>query len=328
MDRRGRELREIEAGSGSSRVLPASVPSNIAKWRSGRARLRRPKSETLPTHLPKAQKRRRDVPLPLVLAKRLRSVRIGLGIVTASAIALGLGLTTEGGQTVRAGLARLPDKDAVARFMGFGLDQVGVTGQRFTFDGDIFDALDLASAKSAASFDTQAVKSRIERLPWVATAEITRGFPGRLDIRISERQPFAVWRRGGSDYLVDKTGRVLGAAATGAQPGLPRISGEGAANEAASLLALVESYPDIARRLVEAERVGERRWTLKLSGGVVLNLPASQDAAALNMLTADAGLKRIVAGENSIVDLRAPGRVTVRNATDSPAARGCDGKST
>ena len=68
-------------------------------------------------------------------------------------------------------------------------------------------------------------------------------------------------------------------------PDLPLISGEGAAAEAEGLLALVARYPGIARRLEEAERVAERRWTLKLSRAVTLVLPADREAAVLEEIT-------------------------------------------
>ena len=178
MDRRGRELRVdrgrfgIVAGAASIRTLEhCQVDEPHAPGCAGRNPRR------CPPIFPKRRSAGETFRSRSCSQNGCGPFASACGIVTASAIALGLGLTTEGGQTVRAGLARLPDKDAIARFMGFGSTRSRSRAQRFTFDGDIFDALDLANAKSAASFDTQAVKSRIERLPWVATAEIHAWLP-------------------------------------------------------------------------------------------------------------------------------------------------------
>ena len=39
---------------------------------------------------------------------------------------------------------------------GFGIDQVSVTGQHYTADTDIFDALDLPNVRTFAAFDSDA----------------------------------------------------------------------------------------------------------------------------------------------------------------------------
>ena len=201
--------------------------------------------------------------------------------------------------------------ERLAELAGFGLTQASVSGQRFTSDSDIYDALDFARARTLLSFDTRAAQKRIETLPWVAHASIDRVFPDRLDVRIAERAPFAVWRIDGSERLIDRTGRVLGAAPANAAPALPRIAGAGASTQAAALLDLLAGYPSLSCQLALAERVGRRRWTLRLASGLAIALPADGEADALRRAVAlvEAGFD---AGEE--IDLRVPGRVLLREA--------------
>ncbi len=203
--------------------------------------------------------------------------------------------------------------DGVARLAGFGIDMVVLTGHRFTADSDIFDALDLPNARSLMSFDTEGVRRRLERLPWILSAELTRVFPDRLDVRVSERKAFAVWMRDGHAQLIDKTGRVLSAVNRADGLDLPKVSGEGAPQEAQPLLTLLARCPDIWARLEVAERVAGRRWTLHLSRGIAVHLPADREAAVLETLTAGGGLANILDTGNRIVDLRASGRVAIRD---------------
>ena len=122
---------------------------------------------------------------------------------------------------------------------GYGLTQVSLTGHRLTPDSDIFDAIDLASAPTMLSFDSRATRKRESRpCPGSSKASIERVFPDRLEVHITERTPFAVWRLGGRHYLIDKTGRVLATVPPNTAPALPRVAGEGAAAEAAALFAL------------------------------------------------------------------------------------------
>jgi cell division protein FtsQ len=221
--------------------------------------------------------------------------------------------------------ALLPPSDVLARSLGLGIDEVSLTGHHFAFDGDVFDALDLPNVRTFAGLDARAAKARIERLPWVATAEITRVYPNRLAVRVSERMPFAVWTRGNRRYLIDATGRVLSAADERALPALPRVAGEGAAAEAKALFDLLDRYPAVRSRLSEAERVGERRWNLKLERQITLKLPSDGEARILDELARDSELQRLASEANSTLDFRARGRVAVRREAELPSAPAAPG---
>lgn len=196
--------------------------------------------------------------------------------------------------------------------VGLDLQQVSLSGYRFTPDGDIFDAIDLVSARTLLTFDSRAAQERIERLPWVERASIERVLPDRLEVRIAERSAFAVWTLGPRQFLVDKTGRVLGPALQAISPTLTRIAGEGAAEQAAPLLALLIGHPEILHRLELAERVGRRRWRLHLDGGGVIELPAVGAAEALARIAPAGGGLQTGA---KVVDLRVAGRTLVREAS-------------
>lgn len=227
----------------------------------------------------------------------------------ALALVAGLGI---GAVEEAARLSGTPELERLARFAGFGIDEVTLEGYRMSFDSEIFEALDLANVKTFAALDPAAVKARIERLPWIDTAELSRVYPGRLEVRVTERTPYALWTRGDRRYLIDKTGRVLAAVSGESLPDLPRFAGEGAAAEAASLIETVSRYPEIAGRLAEAERVSERRWTLRLNNGATLVLPADNEVGALQELSRDPELLAVVTAGGRQLDFRGPGRVAIR----------------
>src|SRR6185295_3331587 len=149
----------------------------------------------------------------------------------------------------------------------------------------------------------------IERLPWVERASIERIVPDRLEIRIVERAAFAVWQAEGRTFLIDKSGRVLTAIAADAMPALPRVAGEGAPAETAALFSLLARHPDLLAQVKLAERVGGRRWTLRLADGSSIALPASGEKQALGRAVAlgKAGIARM-----SDLDLRVEGRALSR----------------
>jgi cell division protein FtsQ len=231
--------------------------------------------------------------------------------------ALVFSILTDGGKQTRAVATFLPSTDELLYWMGLRVEQVALSGQRFTADADVFDAMDLLNTGSLVTFDAAGARERIEKLPWVSTAAISRIFPGSLDVRITERQPSALWINEGREYLVDGSGRVLSALKKGTKVRLPRFSGAGAPEQAQVLLDLIVRFPRIAERFELAERVGERRWTLHLKGGVLVHLGADREAVAFAALSSPAELGKLVETPNAIIDLRTRGRVTVRVAPPS-----------
>lgn len=71
--------------------------------------------------------------------------------------------------------------------------------------------------RSLLTLDEEAAAQRVEGLPWVRDATVQRWWPRTLAVRVVERQPAAVWVKGGETYLVDEEGRVLD---RGTGPGL------------------------------------------------------------------------------------------------------------
>jgi cell division protein FtsQ len=195
-----------------------------------------------------------------------------------------------------------------AQLAGVGLDQVALLGHRYTADNDIFEAIDLKRARSMLSFDPQRARSRLAELPWVEEASIERVFPDRLEVRIRERTPVAVWSRGERSFLIDKQGRTLASVPADVMPQLPRLSGEGAAAAAAELFALMARFPEVRARMASAERMGGRRWTLRLMGGGAVHLPVTGEAEAL----AEAARLLAKGFERAEIDVRAPARAIVR----------------
>jgi cell division protein FtsQ len=211
------------------------------------------------------------------------------------------------------------DRAVVA--LGYGIAQVEITGHQFTTDSAIHDTLDLANTGSLLRFDSAAARGRIERLAWIDTARVTRVFPDRLQIAVTERKPFARWRRGTQEYLVDRTGRMLTAIRAGAAAHLPLVAGEGAAEVAEPLFTLLERYPEILARLDTAERIDGRRWTLRLETGPDLHLPADGEAQALARIAGAGVLLSASAITAASIDARAAGRMIVGRKPTRTASR-------
>lgn len=133
-----------------------------------------------------------------------------------------------------------------------------------------------------------AVATRVEALPWVDRAYVTRDWPDTLTIRVTERTPVAVVAEAGRWALVDGSGRVL-ATEPSAPPGLVELTspavagGPGATldDSASPGLEVAASLPPVLSARVRAVTVDQRgSVTLELGAGVTAVLGPATDLSA------------------------------------------------
>jgi cell division protein FtsQ len=194
---------------------------------------------------------------------------------------------------------------------GIGVDEIHVTGHRYTIDNDIFAALELGARTSLLRYSPEAARRRVEALSWVKRATVSRVLPNSVEVRIVERTPMAVWLNGNGASLVDAEGRELARVPPSTLEGLPRISGVGAPEAVASLVAVLGAYPALKARVLVSERVGQRRWSLALDNGSRIDLPAEGESAAIDRLMNLADSAGLLSEPGRIVDLRIEDRIAV-----------------
>ncbi len=139
---------------------------------------------------------------------------------------------------------------------------------------------------SLLTADLSAAESRIEDLPMVKAATVTRAWPQTVRIAIVERTPWAVWQAGSRAYTVDEEGVVL---VGDAPDGAPVISVLGAdvrlepgqiVDQDAVALArsLTERVPaELALNVATFEWSGDRGLTITTDSGYSVVLGDSQD---------------------------------------------------
>lgn len=195
---------------------------------------------------------------------------------------------------------------------GFGLRDVTVQGRYNTGRGELRSVLQARIGESIFKIDLEATRERIESLPWVETAAVTRILPDVVHIEIREREAFALWKKGKKTALIDKSGTVIKTGNLKKYRTLPFVQGKQSELTAARLFDMLAAYPVIQSRMVGAERISDRRWTVFLDHGGSIHLPAENVRQALNLLMDMERDKRILGMQGRIIDLRLPDRVVLR----------------
>jgi cell division protein FtsQ len=254
---------------------------------------------------------------------RLRCALITTGFVTAIVGAVGLGgwyLTSSGWVSAQLEAANTAFMNATAS-AGLRVQDVVLTGRTRANAEEILSALNLQRGSPIFSVDIDEARERIESLGWIASAEIARRLPDVIFVRVVERKPLAVWQHDGKSALVARDGEIIQRSGLDAFGDFPLIVGEGAPERAAQLLDLLNVYPAVARATESAVRVSDRRWNLRLTGGIDVRLPEKNIAIALDRLEEFQREHSLFDRDVIAVDLRVPDRLIFRVNPNTVKAR-------
>lgn len=96
----------------------------------------------------------------------------------------------------------------VAASDGFRIERVVVVGSQLVPPADIESAA-AVTGLNIFWVKEEEVGHRLQAITAVQSARARAVLPDRLEVRIVERTPVAVWQNGGVSYLVDAEGRIL-----------------------------------------------------------------------------------------------------------------------
>lgn len=213
---------------------------------------------------------------------------------------------------------------------GFSVQDVLVEGRKRTDPTLILAILEVERGSPILALDPEDVRLRLEALPWVAEASVERRLPSQLYVRLAERSPLALWQIGGEISVIDLSGTVIRGVEPRSFARLPLVVGKGAPKKTAALLAMLKKTPQLGGLVTAAVRVGERRWNLRLKGGIEVHLPEEQQEEAWTRLVDLQNRHDLLARDVATIDMRLPGRLLVRSSSGKEIKKrpGKNGQST
>ncbi len=269
----------------------------------GKVPVRRNKAEAAPSRPSRLRlwlRRRRGMLRPTGLALGAGGVLVAAALATMAADPYGR-------------ITALWDEAAeIAGGAGLTVQEVTLEGSRNTPPDLVLEALNIRRGDPILGFDPQVAKERLELIAWVNDAHVERHLNGTIRVRITERQPFAIWQRDGRFSVIDEKGEVVANENVGAFGRLPLIVGTGANRMAAPMVALLRSVPEVQDRTHALVRVAERRWNLRLRNGTDVLLPDGQEASALARLAELQQKQGLLDRPLASIDLRLPDKLVLR----------------
>jgi cell division protein FtsQ len=212
-------------------------------------------------------------------------------------------------------------RDQAANAAGFRIVAISLTGPKEVSREEVLTIAGVTGHASLLFLDAEAARTRLMANPWIADAAVLKLYPDRLQISVTERQAFALWQKDGTVNVIAADGTVLEPFVEDRYRGLPLLVGKGAERAGHDFLAVIDHYPDIGAALRASVFVAERRWNLRLEGGVDVRLPETNVEQALDRLVSLDREKKLLSRDIVMVDLRLPDRVTVRLSEAAAQAR-------
>jgi cell division protein FtsQ len=195
---------------------------------------------------------------------------------------------------------------------------VQVDGVRTLTATEVRDAAGLRTGTPLLRVDVDAAAARVGRLPQVSAVQVSRGWPDRVVVTVTERVPVAVVDRSGEQWLVD-AGGVLFETVTGNPPRgvVPLDVGSPGPHDPATsaALAAVAALPPSVRPSVRGvHATTDQDVTLTLTDGTTVawgdGTQGRAKAAALAALRDQ--IRRGALDRARTIDVSVPGKVVLR----------------
>ena len=211
--------------------------------------------------------------------------------------------------------------DVAARIAGFSIKAVTVTGTRELTEPEILGLAGIGPRSSLVFLDVAAVRARLEAVPLIREASVSKLYPDRLLIEVEERKPTALWQKDGQVSLVAGDGTPIDNLTDPRFGRLPLVVGPAANRHLDEYGEVLDAAGDLRDRIRAGIYVAGRRWTLKTDSGLEIELPEKDPADAVARLAVLEHDGHILEKDVLSLDLRIPGRIVARLTTDAAATR-------
>lgn len=280
--------------------VKTKTPVVQAGPRFGPAAARMPKKSDLRPHVHGATAR--------------KAVRLSLGVAAVLAVVMPVYWSISSGWLVAQWTAgHQAFLDYTAR-SGLALKEVKVQGRGETAIADILTAVHANRGDPILGVDIDAVRERLEDLPWIVKAGVERQFPDQLIVSVTEAEPMALWQRNQKLFLVSRDGDVIETANIAKYSNLLIVVGEDAPKRAQALFDILAQTPELRPHVTAAVLVGKRRWNIRMDNDIDVKLPEDGAAEAWKRFADLNQQNDLLSKDITVVDMRQPDRVVVRQA--------------
>ena len=194
---------------------------------------------------------------------------------------------------------------------GLRLETIEVRGRSHTPKPVIIAASELTLGEPILTISLPALHERLSTIGWIRTVAVERRMPSTIRVEITERVPMALLQTEDGHHVIDKTGTVIAGADPSAFGHLTVVAGSSAARNAAPILNILRTEPELFAEVWAVTFQSERRWDVHLRSGIRVRLPETDPRTAWSQLAIIDHSKQITDRDLAVIDMRVPNQMIV-----------------
>lgn len=210
--------------------------------------------------------------------------------------------------------------DAIARVVGLGINSVKITGMVELHEREVLAAAGVTPLRSLAFLDVAEMRQRLESVPMIKHASVSKLYPDGLLIGIIEREPQALWQLNGEVFVIAADGTVIDLMTDPRFARLPFVAGDGANTRSKEYIEIIQASGPLGQRIRAGILVSGRRWDIKFDNNMIVRLPELGSVEAMKRLVELESREQILEKDVIAIDLRQPDRIAMRLSEEGVVA--------
>ena len=159
--------------------------------------------------------------------------------------------------------------------LGFELNNILIEGNKRVIDSEILNKIKFKDCTNLFCIDLKESKKELEKNDWIKLAKLKYNLPSKLIIVIEEEKPIYILRNNNQTSLLNDKGKKIEEVKVipSKFENLIILSGQDVENKILNLLNILSVNIEISEEIKEATLVSKRRWSLKHSSNITIELP-------------------------------------------------------
>ena len=194
---------------------------------------------------------------------------------------------------------------------GLQLQTIEVQGRAHTSKDVLMAVSELTLGQPMLTISLPDLHDRLSTIGWVKEVAIERRMPSTIRVILTERVPMALLQTEAGHRVIDQDGEIISGADPSAFGHLTVVAGNSAGPNAAPLLNILRTEPELFAEVWAVTYQSERRWDVHLRNGIRVRLPETDPRTAWSRLAIIDHSKQITNRDLAVIDLRVPDQMIV-----------------
>ena len=181
---------------------------------------------------------------------------------------------------------KLDKVNKLVKNLGFELNYIQVIGNGTVLKEEIIKKVVFKNCDNLFCVNLKQSKNEIEKNNWIKSAKLKYSLPSKLSIVIEEEKPTFVLKENKNITLLNLEGKKIQDIKVISKDykDLLILSGDGVESKIFNLLNIFSVGTVISENIKEATLVSSRRWSLKHSSNIIIELPEDNPSQAFYKL--------------------------------------------